>query len=75
MSAPTRDQIVAYISEHPNVSTVEIVSAYEDPENKVAYLRAYNCVWVKLTKLADRGEVVRMSSGARKDGQRWTVRK
>lgn len=75
LAAPTRDQIVEFISQHPNVSTTEIVAAYEDPTNKIAYTRAYNCVWVKLTKLADRGEVVRMSNGARKDGQRWSVNK
>lgn len=74
MTTPSRAQILDYILEHPGTTTVELVSSFEDPSDKLRYVRAYNCVWVKLMKLSDRGEIVRLSPGARRDGTHWIVK-
>ena len=70
---PTRDQIVKYIAAHPGTTTVQLVSSFEDPANKVVYDRAYACVWIKMAKLANRGEIVRVGCSARREGQQWDV--
>lgn len=73
MTTPNRAQIVESIKAHPGISTTSLVELYEDPSDKLRFKRAYCCVWHKLIDLADRGEIVRLNDGARKDGQRWAV--
>lgn len=68
---PTREQIIMCIQENPGISTVDLVARFEDPSDSIRFKRAYNCVWRKLVCLADRGEIVRTSSGYPKDGQHW----
>lgn len=72
---PTRDQIISCIQENPGISTVELVSHFEDPANKIVFKRAYQCVWRKLVYLADHNVIVRTCHGAPREGQRWEVPK
>lgn len=73
MTTPSRAQIIDFIQNHPGTTTVELVSSFEDPSDKIRYVRAYRCVWIKLMKLSDRGEIVRQSTGARRDGTHWMI--
>lgn len=58
MTSPTISQVLECISENPGIATLDIARKFEI-EGTPAFDRTYHNIRVKLSTLADRGEIYR----------------
>lgn len=61
---PTIDEILATIVASPGISTLDIVRAFTPADGSVKFERIYHCIRVKISNLADRGEIFRLDTHA-----------
>lgn len=60
---PTIDEILATIRGSPGISTLDIARKFvPEAEDSLNFERAYHCVRVKISILADRGEIYRLDT-------------